>query len=434
MQRQKTIAKWLVIILLCTVAVGAYIMYDALYVTKGSGADAGDAQPVLPPSSDEQPPHESVFTELPRPTQNFAGMQVAHTGGEGDDILLDAVFTSEATYLFFSSSSAEYDCRGAGLYVAVWKDDSLIAVTRFAEKDSVFGGGKLTADGVAALISEGGEGSLVVFDAEGSEKGRCALPGFTSAFTLLNGNALTVFSAEDGKLGCHTVEKGLTVTHSPFFLSGKYEVAEGVVIGEDILLFAREGEDVAVIRFSHKDGFNVVKRYENCVFRQIVPLAGEDAPALCMLAERQDGMLLAVIGSTGAEEASTVADGVSEGALFADGVSVTLLHSGGANTYCRHLDLIASAPSALSVGRVIEVAQQDDLRLFASCDDDGRTTVMLSENGTDFSPLLAYDGDGRVMARFADGELLLAFSTSSSDGIYFESFGGADAYFVTAPL
>ena len=150
MQRQKTIAKWLVIILLCTVAVGAYIMYDALYVTKGSGADAGDAQPVLPPSSDEQPPHVPVFTELPRPTQNFAGMQVAHTGGEGDDILLDAVFTSEATYLFFSSSSAEYDCRGAGLYVAVWKDDALIAVTRFAEKDSVFGGGKLTADGVAA--------------------------------------------------------------------------------------------------------------------------------------------------------------------------------------------------------------------------------------------------------------------------------------------
>ena len=37
MQRQKTIAKWLVIILLCTVAVGAYIMYDALYVGEGGG-------------------------------------------------------------------------------------------------------------------------------------------------------------------------------------------------------------------------------------------------------------------------------------------------------------------------------------------------------------------------------------------------------------
>ena len=97
MQRQKTIAKWLVIILLLTVAVGAYIIYDAVYEGASSGAAADDTRP---PSSDagetplpsdpddeeeETPPSPPYHTVLPRPTQNYAGIEVAHAGGEGDE-------------------------------------------------------------------------------------------------------------------------------------------------------------------------------------------------------------------------------------------------------------------------------------------------------------------------------------------------------------
>ena len=36
MQKQKTLAKWLAIILLCSIAVGSYVLYDALYLDKNN--------------------------------------------------------------------------------------------------------------------------------------------------------------------------------------------------------------------------------------------------------------------------------------------------------------------------------------------------------------------------------------------------------------
>ena len=54
MQRQKTIAKWLVIILLVTVAVGAYIMYDALYLG-GDTAEGGSTTETPSPTPDPVP-------------------------------------------------------------------------------------------------------------------------------------------------------------------------------------------------------------------------------------------------------------------------------------------------------------------------------------------------------------------------------------------
>lgn len=137
MQRQKTVAKWLAIILLCTVAVGAYIMYDALYVDGGgqasAGADGGGNEtPVPDPEPD--PPY---YTTLPRVSQSYGGQKVAHAGGEGNDEFCETVFTAQSTLMFFSSDSLEFDCRGEGLYVAVFSDSQLNAVTRFADKGDI---------------------------------------------------------------------------------------------------------------------------------------------------------------------------------------------------------------------------------------------------------------------------------------------------------
>ena len=105
MQRQKTIAKWLVIILLVTVAVGAYIMYDALYLG-GDTAEGGSTTETPSPTPDPVPePEPPYYTTLPRPVQNYGGIAVSHAGGEGDDVTLGTVFTAERVFLFFSSAS-----------------------------------------------------------------------------------------------------------------------------------------------------------------------------------------------------------------------------------------------------------------------------------------------------------------------------------------
>lgn len=119
MQRQKKIAKWLAIVLLFTMAVGAYIMYDALYVNGDNGTAAGtdgvrqpDDQTPPPDGTPDAEPDPPYYTELPRAIQSFGATEVFNAGGEGDDSLAAAVFAGTTTLLFFNTDSEEYDCRG----------------------------------------------------------------------------------------------------------------------------------------------------------------------------------------------------------------------------------------------------------------------------------------------------------------------------------
>lgn len=439
MQRQKTIAKWLVIILLCTLAVGAYILYDALYVGDLGGAAADD---VTPPGENDDPtpsdpvePDPPYYTELPRETQNFAGMSVGHVGGEGTDTVLDTVFTADCVYVFFRSSSEEYDCRGAGLYAAVFTRNSLAAVTRIGEATDSFGGAKQTADGVAAAVSDEKSGRLVVFSADGSVKGETALPSFDTAYLLLSGSVLFVFSSDGTALQCISVARGLTSTVIPFRLSGGYTVREGMVTADGIVLVAEKGEDLSVIEFSQNDGFNTRLTYNKTSFMQIVPLAGEEGAAFALLGKTAAGLRLAVFDAECRAEAETVVDGAEGGVLFGDGVSLTLVRTGVTETYCRHLDLISTSPTADVIGDVAAVRSSGNVRFYASVDGDGGMSVFVSADGGGFSSLMECGfAGGKLSSAVTDGKLLLSFSTSSTEGIFFENFGEADAYFVALPL
>ena len=63
MQKQKTIAKWLAIVVLCSVAVGSYLLYDALYVKKSNDQATADDVVDVPsvedevPDTNQTPPH-----------------------------------------------------------------------------------------------------------------------------------------------------------------------------------------------------------------------------------------------------------------------------------------------------------------------------------------------------------------------------------------
>ncbi|MBR2057049.1 MAG: hypothetical protein IJ978_05255, partial [Clostridia bacterium] len=87
MQKQKTIAKWLAIILLAMVAVGSYILYDALYIKKVDNQATADDYVDENPNEDEEdtPVHVPYYTTLPRQPEKIDGVTVTHFGGEGVD-------------------------------------------------------------------------------------------------------------------------------------------------------------------------------------------------------------------------------------------------------------------------------------------------------------------------------------------------------------
>lgn len=435
MQRQKTIAKWLAIVLLLTLAVGAYIIYDALYIDAGGGANASDT-PADDPSSDLVPPDPPYYTTLPRSNGTYAGVTVGHAGGEGADTVLGAVFSEGGELVFFSSDSDEYDCRGAGLYAAAFDSEGLVAVTRFAEGDATFGGAKQTADGIAALSSDDAGGKLTLFDFSGRVKGECSLPSFTAAFPLAGGDGLYVFFSTETHLGCAVVESGLIVRESPFRLpEGGHTVREAMAgAGSFTLVTEREAEVTAVISFSESKGFSVKREYADADFCQILPIAGEDGAAWVLMTKSAGGLRLSVFGPSLELEAETAIDGAGNAVMFGDGVSFTVVRTGVTETYCRHLDLVSSVPTGMTVGEVLFVRSDSSGKIFAHAEEGTMSVVRL--DGSDAVTLMECVAPpaGKVGYALSGEKLLLAFSTSDAEGIFFENFGETDAYFVSMPV
>ena len=167
---------------------------------------------------------------------------------------------------------------------------------------------------------------------------------------------------------------------------------------------------------------------------QIVPVAGEDGAAFVMLAATHDGVMLAVLSAEGGEIAATVREGSRDAAVFGDGVSVTLVRSGITETFCRHLDLISSSPTSLILGEVTAARGDGDTRVIVATEG-GVTTVYSASSGSEFLPLLQCGpAEGDAVTEIAGDTLIAALSTTSSDGIFFENFGGSDAYLVKMPL
>lgn len=436
MQRQKTVAKWLAIILLCTVAVGAYIMYDALYVDGGgqasAGADGGGNEtPVPDPEPD--PPY---YTTLPRVSQSYGGQKVAHAGGEGDDVFCETVFTAQSTLMFFSSDSLEFDCSGEGLYVAVFSDSQLNAVTRFADKgDIVFS--KFTADGTVVLTKHSDGNKLRLFDADGRQNGLADFPEFTTAAAYSAGTSTYIFYTDTQGLKCAVLSEGMQLEKSAFYLpETDHSVVETFPVAGGVLLFTATSEgNVAIVRFTQKQGFSIQKVYTNTELLQIVPLAGEEGTAYAMLGKTADGGVLTVLNAEGAQEASAALGSLDGAVIFSDGISVTLVRSGVTETYCRHLDLISSKPNSVNFGKVLYVRNSQDARLFAVSLVQSTEIYMLdgSDELKSLVSLPAQDVE-KLTAAVRGGSVDIAFSTAYAQDVCYQNFGKSDCFLLSVNI
>lgn len=438
MQRQKTVAKWLAIILLCTVAVGAYIMYDALYVGSNNGGQASASTEDTPdnPGPDDtvqQPDDPPFYTTLPREAQEVSGISVQHAGGEGDDEVLGAVFSADNAMVFFNSASAEYDCRGGGMYRALFNDGKLTDVTRFSDAGDL-SDVKLTNEGVTALVRVGDDCRLYLFATDGTPKGETAFPSFTQAKIYLAGNTTQVFYTDAQGLRAAVVKQGLNVEISPYFYSPEtLDIKDVYLVGSRYLLFGETSDgDTVILSFEQNRGFNLLKRFEKTYFMQSVPMAGEDGAAFAFLGATADGGTLAVLSSDCAELAVTTLSPLTDAVMFSDGVSLTLVRCGVTETYCRHLDLIASRTNALLFDDVLFVRNSSGGRLFAATRAEG-FSVFCEDADKDISERLfvpAADVTSVSAAASAD-TVFVAFSTASSNGCCYQNFGGKDAFFFT---
>ena len=235
MQKQKTLAKWLAIILLCSVAVGSYVLYDALYVDKDNNQatavgdnDKNNAGGVTENNEDI---HQPYYTILPRKAEKIDGVDTTHFGGESDDTLQGVINYADKRFCVFLSNSVEFDMREKGLSVAL-VEDGVEKVTHLT-KDGTFVDGKMSSKGVAVLTKSNEESTLFFLDTNCQIIGKITLPFFSDGKLYLSHGDLCLFAVIDGFLTMMKIQDNLTVQESPFILETNHQHIEQIFESND---------------------------------------------------------------------------------------------------------------------------------------------------------------------------------------------------------
>lgn len=113
MQKQKTIAKWLAVVLLLTVAIACYVALSAVLPQKTKNTDIAGANDSRPDETTEK-----VYSSFPRQSQSVDGAKINNVGGSDNDSLVATAYYEQKTLVFFKSDSSDRDVKNPGLYAA----------------------------------------------------------------------------------------------------------------------------------------------------------------------------------------------------------------------------------------------------------------------------------------------------------------------------
>ena len=435
MQRQKTVAKWLAVVLLITLSVGCYVVYDAFVAGSRGGASAGDgAPPAGSPEEDEvlvPPP-----SEFPRSADSYLGLTVSHIGGEGDDIARAAVFAGDKTAVFFSSDSRGHDAAGEGMYLALMTDSELLSVTR------IEGGAGETPVAAAntgrgvLLLTKSEEGCAArLFGTDFRLLSRAGIPSFDDALIRTYDGVTRVFYIDSRGINSGTLSASATLLPDQNFLPGSYAKLHECYAADGVysLIAASDAQGLTVAGFTQNGGFKVRYSAKNRSFVQFVPLATDEGAGFAMLSSDGSGLRLGAFSPGGEETASADIDGAANGYLFSDGNTLRVLAGGRLYTYCRHLDTVTQRESAridgellfslrVERGELFGVAEGGSVAVYSFADDSDLPLLLLSAEGTP---------EGKCFAASDPDSLRLVLSTRSDKDMFAANFGGADAFFVT---
>ena len=435
MQRQKTVAKWLAVIVLLTVAVGSYILYDSFYTDLGDDhtATGGDGDATVTPPDDDAP-EIPEYTTLPRAAESYRGLTVSHAGGEGADKAGAAVFFADKTVAFFSSDSLGYDCRGAGMYCAAFTDNKVTTVSRVSdsEDDEIPVAATLSAQGVLLVSRTAEGGGLHLFDASLRETASADIVPFDKAAFATDGTSTLLFYTDSRGLNAAVVSDGLTTEKSAYYLAGVVnEIYQVFFAGGVFVIVAHTAtEGVTVITFEHNKGFNIQYGLKNHAFLQFAPIAGEDGIMFVLLTAAGDGLCLNTFDKSGSPTASAAIDNASSGAVLSDGTSLKVIAAGKVYTYCRHLDLVASASFSPVFDEMYFSVRASDGHLFGVREGNDFSVYALADSSS--SPLLLISGegapDGDCFAALSGDSLRVVFSTGSDKDFFYGTFGDGDVF------
>jgi len=458
MQRQKTIAKWLAIILLLTVIVACYIALSAVLNNKktdsdiaGAGDSTGGDQTVTPPVKDDdpEPPPQLTFTTFPRAAETVDGVTVRHVGGDGNDLYEGSVYYGGKRLVFFKSGSIQYDVDGAGLYAAVFDGDMLLETVKLAEADERFVASSIVKNGLLVVTKNDSQTVLRLLDLKCRVIAHNTCPAYSSYKLALFGSTARMFVSDGKNLCALTITTALDVIRSNYV----YPIENCNIL--DALSFAgfetvltQTEQGIGILIFDALKGFTYKNEMLKCSFLQVMPILSNDKPALIIVSSSPDGAFIASIASDFSTAETFLIEGASSAvAMRKENNNIAVITNDKLYTFCSHLELQSTVNLQISddIYPALNAVLQEDISAVGLTAVGGSDSLYFMSLGNAFC-LAELDGQNVKLRFAAKGDLpafvkgpaegatvkiSLIFTASAENAFGYMCFGENDVFYVT---
>lgn len=429
MQKQKTLAKWLAIILLCSIAVGSYVLYDALYLDKNNdqATAVGDNDKNNADGSTEnnEDIHQPYYTILPRKAEKIDGIDTTHFGGESDDTLQGVINYADKRFCVFLSNSVEFDMREKGLSVAL-VEDGVEKVTHLTQ-DGTFVDGKMSSKGVTVLTRSNEESTLFFLDTNCQIIGKITLPYFTDGKLYLSHGDLCLFAVIDGFLTMMKIQDNLTVQESPFILETNHQHIEQIFESNDgWAMITSDKTSLSICTFDTNNGFRQVFSQYKLSFKQIITAGTKTESNYILYGKLKGEPWLYAFDKSFNTLSSKGIGGVDDGILMPHADGLLFVGNGMTKSYCKHLDEVLSAPNNFNFENIDLFTFGCD-GIFALASANGHSQIIYTDGEITLSKDLDFDCQIIGLYGQTDG-FSLAVNSLSTTGLFRANFGGYDPF------
>ena len=430
MQKQKTLAKWLAIILLCSIAVGSYVLYDALYLDKDNnqatavGGSGNDGK--TDGEQTEGNEHQPYYTVLPRKAEKIDGISVTHFGGESDDTLQGVIKYADKRFCVFSSNSVEFDMREKGLSVAL-VDDGVEKVTHLT-KDGTFVNGKMSSKGVAILTKSTQESTLFFLDTNCQIIGKISLPNLSDGLLYLSNGNLYLFAVLDGFLTVMKIHDNMTVTKSPFIIETTHDYIEQIFENKDgYVLIASDKMSLSIFMFDTNNGFRQTFSQYKLSFKQIITAGTKTESNYILYGTLKGEPWLYAFDNDLDMLSSKKVDGVTDGIILPHADGLLFVGNGVTKSYCKHLDEVLSSSNDFTFETVAHLTPGNGGIFALTTNSKNHNQIVYIDGEITLVKDLDFDVDLVGLYSQNDG-FCLAVNSSSTTGIFRANFGGYDPF------
>lgn len=343
MHKQKTIAKWLAVILLMTVAVACYVALSTVANANSQTnvAGANDNPPTDLPNSPQKP----IYSTLPRACEKVDGKSVAHFGGEGEENLLDAFSFAGKTVLIVSCDSTQYDVKEKGVYAAVFSGNTLEKSIKIASENGSYLCACQTRNGIAIFCAENNETSVKIYDESFAVSCENTFEKCDDINANYAQNAIKAFCSKDGKIKSFVFDDSLNVSRDNFVLqTDDSKIVSRFDLGENTLLFLQDGEKAIGVTYNQNAGFTKRFSYNKHRILQVMPVLQSSSQMFLTLCKTSDSLTLYSHTPSLETNAEYTVKNQNFGVLLRCDNGVQVLCKDMCIRLCSHLDFISKTP------------------------------------------------------------------------------------------